>query len=954
MKQNKLFQLLYCCLGLAFFTSANAQTFEDVPTTHPYYAAVEALVSQEIINGYPDGTFKPDKAINRVETLKVLLLSADLALEETTYNAGFPDIVSNSWYSKYVVRAKNDGIVKGNPDGFFYPNNQVNFAEALKIICLTNQIELSTSITTAPFLDVPSNSWFAPYFEYAKNNNIIQKQSNENAFPSTLLTRAEVAELVFRFQEAEKAEVKVQTQFQTETQSFATYYADLFQGRTTASGEIFDQEKLTAAHKTLAFGTNVKVTNLENNQSVIVRINDRGPYANNPNYALDLSRSAFQSIAPLSRGVIQISYEIIEESPVTEKVEITEEEEEEVIEELATEEVEIIEEEVEVIQNKVFEVNAKCTKEYERNVIKNDFYDDIILNQDIPTVFLKNEVYLIKGRLETSNSSASVVTVFVVAEDGDENRFEGEIENSDFSIPVIFKDVGKFNVGLLLGESGKSYIQQVEVISEDCFGNIDIEATVPDNLNIKIKNNQTEITWNNKGQRLSKIDIWQGDNTNTYILNNNQDSFELPYADFENFSNGKVYYRVSSALSNSDFSIDRNSEWVASQQEFFSAVKHHQIFNNLEEVQVNNLPSEYSMGQTIAISGTTYTDIMQEASIILPTGLITTLDLTGDKITTNSLNKKIIPTGNNFYLNYKPDLSGTQIIEINADNGFAVVNIPVYQQGFIPLIPDLWDINPPMAPESVPELDSEKSSAELHALVNKTRQEHGLNTVRLDTSLNQLAQFRVNDMLANDYFAHENLDGKYVNDFRLEFGIKVSVSENIAKVVDVELAHEGLMRSAIHRDNILKGEWTRVGIGLGYTNDGYLIATEVFAEDPFSQDDLPEMRSQILENINQNRETADLLSSPILNEISQNWSEEIVNENYWFDNSETGISLSYLITQEITDKQTASTILKGDFGAILENIHTNETFTESRWKTLGVGISQNDSGTLNITLIYSE
>ena len=58
----------------------------------------------------------------------------------------------------------------------------------------------------------------------------------------------------------------------------ASYYSDLFQGKPTASGELYDKAQLTAAHKTLPFGTLVKVTRLDNNKSVQVRVNDRGPF----------------------------------------------------------------------------------------------------------------------------------------------------------------------------------------------------------------------------------------------------------------------------------------------------------------------------------------------------------------------------------------------------------------------------------------------------------------------------------------------------------------------------------------------------------------------------------------------------------------------------------------------------------------------------------------------------
>ncbi|MFA5948577.1 MAG: septal ring lytic transglycosylase RlpA family protein, partial [Candidatus Gracilibacteria bacterium] len=89
----------------------------------------------------------------------------------------------------------------------------------------------------------------------------------------------------------------------------ATYYGAAVQGNGTASGETFDMNVFTAAHKTLPFGTIVKATNLANGKSVEVKINDRGPYG--AGRVLDLSSSAFKELAPLSTGVITIQYEVI-------------------------------------------------------------------------------------------------------------------------------------------------------------------------------------------------------------------------------------------------------------------------------------------------------------------------------------------------------------------------------------------------------------------------------------------------------------------------------------------------------------------------------------------------------------------------------------------------------------------------------------------------------------------
>ncbi len=92
--------------------------------------------------------------------------------------------------------------------------------------------------------------------------------------------------------------------------SYASYYHDKFNGRKTASGEIFDNSKFTAANRTLPFGTNIKVTNLDNGKEVVVRINDRGPF--HSSRALDISKAAFDAIGDIEDGTIPVEYEIVD------------------------------------------------------------------------------------------------------------------------------------------------------------------------------------------------------------------------------------------------------------------------------------------------------------------------------------------------------------------------------------------------------------------------------------------------------------------------------------------------------------------------------------------------------------------------------------------------------------------------------------------------------------------
>lgn len=88
----------------------------------------------------------------------------------------------------------------------------------------------------------------------------------------------------------------------------ASYYADKFQGRRTANGEVFRQGRRTAASKTIPFGTRVRVTNLSNNKTVKVRINDRGPFVEGR--IIDLSKKAARKIGMIRAGVqpVKIQY----------------------------------------------------------------------------------------------------------------------------------------------------------------------------------------------------------------------------------------------------------------------------------------------------------------------------------------------------------------------------------------------------------------------------------------------------------------------------------------------------------------------------------------------------------------------------------------------------------------------------------------------------------------------
>lgn len=89
----------------------------------------------------------------------------------------------------------------------------------------------------------------------------------------------------------------------------ASWYGGKFHGRRTANGERFNKNELTAAHRSLPFGTRVRVTNQQNGRSVVVRINDRGPFVGNR--VIDLSRAAAETVGMLRSGVAPVRLDIL-------------------------------------------------------------------------------------------------------------------------------------------------------------------------------------------------------------------------------------------------------------------------------------------------------------------------------------------------------------------------------------------------------------------------------------------------------------------------------------------------------------------------------------------------------------------------------------------------------------------------------------------------------------------
>lgn len=169
--------------------------FSDVPEDSKYYEAITYLVSEGIIEGYDDDTFKPDQAVNRVESLKFILEGISAAVEKG--QLPFTDVSSEAWYSGYLYTAYKREIVNGHPDGTFKPEDAVNKAEFFKILFNGLSVDINPDVASAPYDDVVTTDWFAPYMAYAKELKILDPEA-KIIEPSRGMTRGEVAEAIYK------------------------------------------------------------------------------------------------------------------------------------------------------------------------------------------------------------------------------------------------------------------------------------------------------------------------------------------------------------------------------------------------------------------------------------------------------------------------------------------------------------------------------------------------------------------------------------------------------------------------------------------------------------------------------------------------------------------------------------------------------------------------------------
>lgn len=226
----KLPLLLLTTIGLLIFPSFSfAKSYSDVPSYHKNYEAITELSNIGMLEGYQDGLFKPERTISREEAVKLIVLGTRSearfnGVVSDLYNqyvqTPFPDVPANRWSAPHITLGYQEGIIHGYPDGTFQPKKTINFVEGLKVVLEA----YNANLNEYPYRDIDlihmdSEDWYAPYFTYAYQKNLINQQKYHH--PKFEMTRGEFAEIIYRMETIQNNQLN---QYQSVRQPYSSDY----------------------------------------------------------------------------------------------------------------------------------------------------------------------------------------------------------------------------------------------------------------------------------------------------------------------------------------------------------------------------------------------------------------------------------------------------------------------------------------------------------------------------------------------------------------------------------------------------------------------------------------------------------------------------------------------------------------------------------------------------------
>lgn len=806
--------------GIFLNASLAHANFSDIDTTHPNFHAIDSLQKSGIVQGYDVGgkrMYRSLQKISRAEALKILLLASNI--EPSVNRSTFPDVPKDAWFESYVATARSKGLVKGFQDGNFYPHAQVSRAEFLKMAARAFDIPLEVSEETE------GKAWYEPYFDFAQVFKVFEET---DLSPQESLSRGELAEIIFRFSHV--ADTGFTKSYIYTGNGTASYYNEGFAGKTTANGETYDPMAMTAAHRTLPFGTRLKVwTNNNSDEFVVVRINDRGPY--HSTRVIDLSEKAFSMLAPISRGVIEVDFEIFLENQEAREIP------EEILSQvsLRAKSIPVPEEIKDHLQSTPEDekTSYKIPEKKEPQSVFDDsvpylspkFFPNMTLREAFPQKIRTGSVLSIAGTLYESGHKK--VTVFLQPidvsgqplDEVSQTIFSGEISGKNFSLPVSFLRAGKYHMGVVFDDERKSRVAEITVTKEgqDQRYFAPTEDPFPAGLQIHLlpEEKKVRFSWpiDSDRKQLTKL-VFSApgakEHSQTLFVEHGLTELVLDYDFFEYFvplsggtgENITLSLDVYGAESASKTLNTQTTNWKKIEYQNFVLVPG---FPDTEssKISIHDFVRFPKTLDPITLSG----KILAPNTVLSEHAFLTDPDGNIGKIPV------IMVGGEDFRIRVLPKKWGTHIFEITSSEGEVLFNRALYVSR---------DMILPVQPRKRI-LSRGTTTTSVKNWVNAWRSKYDISPVEMDTDLNAVAQQYANQMAADNFISHTSPTGITFEDRIKNANLQGEFAENLSFGTTLDLALDGLHDSASHFRQVVGSKWRSVGIGVAKNKDGFYI-----------------------------------------------------------------------------------------------------------------------------------
>jgi rare lipoprotein A len=284
-------------------------SFKDIEVDSWYIPYMKEAVVRKVITGYDDNTIRPNQSVNKAELYTILyrLTPNDLKTTANRDESLADDIASGFWYYEPLQFAIENQLLTTNDENLVAPLKELSRANVSHFVYQysewLNERIVGSDDTTEEETEVAT--------EEASNDTNQEETEQENTTEETEANESTTEEETKQDDSSSQTDTNTSDELEvgfTEA-GIASYYGYSFDGRSTASGQILDVDANMAAHKTLPFGTIVRITNPETQKWVEVTIFDRGPFV--PGRIIDLTPSSFEAISTLSSGIVNVELEVI-------------------------------------------------------------------------------------------------------------------------------------------------------------------------------------------------------------------------------------------------------------------------------------------------------------------------------------------------------------------------------------------------------------------------------------------------------------------------------------------------------------------------------------------------------------------------------------------------------------------------------------------------------------------